>query len=87
MTHEEVHARAGEEEVEGDEGFHCRVRQIGEKEEEKQVGRVEESGLVVGGEGRTGVKGGIPEEGGERRLTRNDLMQCARGVTIGGPQE
>ena len=33
VTHEEIHARACEEEMEGDEEFHCDVWEIGEQKE------------------------------------------------------
>ena len=61
VTHEEIHARACEEEVEGNEEFHCDVREIGEQKEQKEIRRIEESVLVVGDEGSAGVESGVPQ--------------------------
>ena len=63
-TDEKIHARSGEAEVEGDEAFEGLIGKIGEQAEEQEVGRVEEAGLVVGGEGGARIEGGVPEERG-----------------------
>ena len=57
VFHEEIHSRASQKQMEGNEEFHCDVGEIGEQKEQKEIRRIEKSVLVIGDEGECRSRG------------------------------